>query len=50
VDLYQSKIMRHKLCNCLTKLLVKKYFFFVISNIIRNNKEKDFRTLDILLD
>ncbi len=26
------KIMRHKLCNCLPKLLVKKYLFFVLSN------------------
>ncbi len=32
VDFYQSKIMRHKLCNCLPKLLVKKYLFFVLSN------------------
>ncbi len=26
------KIMRHKLCNCLPKLLAKKYLFFVLSN------------------
>ena len=32
VDLYQSKIMMHKLCDCLKKLLVKKYLFFVLSN------------------
>ncbi len=26
------KIMRHKLCNCLPKLLIKNYLFFVLSN------------------